>query len=279
MKKRIIILLIGVLIAVKSIAGNVILTQMAIPSGTQSQSGFSVCGSENHSFFVSYTFSSHSSCIPNRYRTTFKLYLNGVEISATSSFTGSSTFSNQGFYNITTQPGTYTAQVILERKPCIGNWYTAETLSTNAIVVTSIAAPNFTVNGVAASADPNNIPSVTVNAAMITIDASNTTCERNYWVGVWETTHNWWERTYKYEWGGWFQGQAPNNINLQYLATTSHERWINGPGNRKDNTLIGGIITDATTASFIGQERYYTISICTGEPSWTCKQIQIKVTW
>ena len=79
MKKRIIILLIGVLIAVKSIAGNVILTQMAIPSGTQSQSGFSVCGSENHSFFVSYTFSSHSSCIPNRYRTTFKLYLNGVE--------------------------------------------------------------------------------------------------------------------------------------------------------------------------------------------------------
>lgn len=278
MKKKITTLLLGILLlGAKAIAGNVVLTHMATPTSAQSQSDFSVCGSQTHSFYARYTFTSHTGCTPNKYRTTFKLYLNGVETSS-SYFTVSSTSSGHGFYNMLTKPGTYTAKAILERKPCIGNWYPAETVFSNAIVVTSNATPNFSINGVMASADPNNIPSITVNAAMITIDASGTACENYYWVGVWETNHNWWERTYKYEWGGWFQGQATNNINLQYLATTSHERWINGPDNRKDNALIGGIITDPASP-FFNQERYYTVSICTGEPSWTCKQIQIKVTW
>lgn len=279
MKQFLLTIAFGVLIIKNSFAGNVTLYHMSTPTGTQLQSNFMVCGSENHSFLAKYTFTFHSSCHPNRYRTTFKLLKNGVEIASFPAATLSSTFSNQGFYDLAVSPGTYTVSAILERRPCAGGWYTAETITSNSIVVSTNATPNFTINGVAAGDPASNVPSIVCNAGLITVNALNTTCESTYWIGVWETTHNWWERTYDYEWGGWFQGNAPANINLQNLATTSHERWINGPGSRKDNILMGGLITGSTTPSFIGQVRYYTIELCTAEPSWTCKKIQIKVVW
>lgn len=140
------------------------------------------------------------------------------------------------------------------------------------------ATPNFTINSTAAVDNPTPVPLVTfLPTEVITIDASGTTCESNYWVGIWETTSNWWERTYQYEWGGWFQGQAPASINLQALAATSGDRWINGPAARKNNVLIGGKISGSATVSFNGQDRYYVVEVCTGEPTWTCKRIQIRI--
>jgi hypothetical protein len=248
-----------------------------------SNSNFNVCGSAHGTFEISYSFTTHSSCWSDRYKYTFKLYRNGALILSTPQYLTSTTthtyiFGMGGALTVT--PGSYTGEAILERRPCIGAWYTAETASSNSMVASSIATPNFSINGIAAT-DPasGNIPSIVCNAGAIVMNASSATCESAYWVGVWETTHNWWERTFDYEWGGWFQGQAPNNISLQNLATTSSSRWINGPANRKDNILMGGLITNATTAAFIGQERYYTIEFCTGEPTWTCKKMQIKVAW
>lgn len=261
----------------ESFAGNISLFQMSAPGGTHSTSNFTVCGSSTWSFFVTYSYSSHNSPYPNRYRTTIKLYKDGSEIDAYVA-TLSSTYSNQAFYNITVSPGTYTATATLERRPALGGWYTAETITSAAISVTSTAAPNFTIKTAVAVNNPNPVPLVAfLPEEVITINASGTTCESNYWVGIWETTSNWTERTYQYEWGGWFQGQAPANINLQALAATSGDRWINGPASRKNNVLIGGKISGSATASFNGQDRYYTVEICTGEPSWTCKRIQIRI--
>jgi hypothetical protein len=286
MKKIFYVLLASLVMITSSRAGTVNLYQMATPSGSQSQGNFTICGTENRSFFITYTFSAHNSCWPNRYKVTFKLFKNGVEINS-SSLQVSSTFANQGFYNISTTPGIYSAQVTLERRPCAGAWYTAETLTSNTITASTLAVPNFSINTIAA-VDPaiSPVPSIECNAGLITIDASTTTCETTYWLGIWETTSNWWERTYQYEWGGWFQGEAPNYINLQNLASTSGSRWGNGPNSRKNNVLMGGKITNASdpstvaiNPSFIGKDRYYTVEICTGEPTWTCKKIQIKLVW
>lgn len=277
MKKLSIIVLAFLLVITESFAGNVTLFQMPVPNGTQTQANFTVCGSSTWSFFVTYTYSSHSSAYPNRYRTTIKLYKNGSLLTSVTA-TLSSTYSNQGFYNITVSPGTYTATATLERRPTAGGWYTAETITSNAITVTTVATPNFTIGSAVATDDPNNVPLVTFNATdVITVNASNTSCESNYWVGIWETTSNWWERTYQYEWGGWFPEQAPANINLQSLAATSSQRWINGPVARKNNVLIGGKISNSNDPAFNNLDRYYTVGICTGEPTWTCKRIQIRI--
>ncbi len=151
------------------------------------------------------------------------------------------------------------------------------------VSLTTAQEINFTINGTAA-VDPNtgNVPSIICQAGIINMNLLSIGCQPTYWVGVWETTGNWWDRTYDYEWGGWFPIPFPSNINLQSLSTSSSSRWINGPNTRKDNILMGGIITHVTSPglpSFIGGDRYYTIEVCTSVPSWTCKKIQIKVVW
>jgi len=248
---------------------------------------FAVCNTDLRDFYIAFDNQgtpSEFTCRPNPYRITLSFYKNNNNLITSFQFTGSGTFLNfpaSSLANIPVTPGTYYAVATFEVKPCGRNWKLKGTYTSNIITVTPLAAtPNFTINGVAATdGTNNNVPSIICNAGLITIDASNTTCESAYWVGVWETTSNYWQRTYDYEWGGWFQGTAPNNINLQYLSTTSHLRWINGPNSRIDNILMGGLIGAALDPSFIGQDRYYTIEVCTGTPTWTCKRIHIKVVW
>lgn len=278
MKKLILIVLVTITNIVN--AGTVNLYHGTTPS---TQSNFTVCNSQTDSFYITYTFSSHSSCWANRYKVTFKLFKDGIEIN-NSYLTVSTTFANNGFYNFTVTPGTYTAQVILERRPCAGAWYRAETLNSNAIVVSSPVTIDFSIKGVLATA--TNHPTVNfVNGEIITIDASNTACESNYWVGVWETGTLAWERTFAYEWGQWFTGNAPANINLQQLATNSPNYSLyNGDVARKGQILFGGFINsvfpgpDTTAlqpyqAGLVGQARYYTVEVCTATPSWSCKKI------
>jgi hypothetical protein len=285
MKKVFIFLIFTVFISFQTFAGTVNLYQGPFGNVT-SQSNITICGTQTHSFFVKYTFSTHSSCWGNRYKVIFKLFKNGVEINTTSMVVPSA-WANQGFYNLTLSPGTYSATVKLERRPCVGAWYTAETLTTNNIVVTSTATPNFTIKGTPASS--STVPLVPFsNGEIITLDASGTTCASNYWVGVWETGANWWERTYAYEWGQWFSGQAPTSINLQQLATNlSNSAQFYGDISRKGQILFGGTINAVLPPpsspllpyqpGLLGKPRYYTIEVCTSEPSWTCKKIQIVI--
>lgn len=248
---------------------------------------FPVCVTEFRDFYIAFDNLGTPdgwTCNPNPYRITINFYKNNNDLITSYQMQTSGTYLNfpaSSLLNISVSPGTYYAVAKFEIKKCLKSWSVVGTYTSNVITVTSLApTPNFTINGVVATDGTNNtVPSIICNAAIITVDASNMTCESAYWLGVWETTSNYWQRTYNYEWGGWFQGSAPNNINLQYLSTTSHDRWINGPNSRKDNILMGGLIGAALDPSFIGQDRYYTIEVCTGIPTWTCKRIHIKVVW
>jgi hypothetical protein len=251
------------------LASTIALSQSATPAGSYSASGFSICSSGNRSFKVSYNYGSNPSDSwgLNPYRMTARLYKNGNQIGS-STFQGSSAWSNQFFYSLGVSPGTYTATMQFEKRKFSG-WSTVETVSTNSIVVNTTATPDFDVNGTPVPADGSPID---VCAGVIKINAAATSCETSYWIGVHETDRSW-NRTFQYEWGTWFSGQAPNNISLQQLATGSASYWMYGPPNRQGSTLLGGYLDPPNNSA----ERYYTVEVCTIEPSWQCKVALIKI--
>lgn len=228
---------------------------------------------------------------PNNYKFSISLYRDGIQLTSTSVANGTSGYyPSPGLNSIPTIPGNYYAEVVFEKKKCIPHqWTNVGTYRSNTITVSaSPAIPNFTISG--SNATVTNIPFKSFsNGELITVDASNTLCESNYFIGVWETGTNWWERTYNYEWGQWFSGQAPANINLQHLATnTNNYTHFNGDINRKGQILFGGIISAVSPppnssvllpyqSVLIGQHRRYTVEVCTAEPSWTCKKFQIAI--
>ncbi|WMX16922.1 MULTISPECIES: T9SS type A sorting domain-containing protein [unclassified Aureispira] len=208
-------------------------------------------------------------CGNNPIRYTVELQRNGVAVGSPQVFQASSVWSNTFFYNVPTSPGTYRAYVKVERrKPiCIG-WETLTVGYTNSITVgTTPATPNFNVNGTAIPASGY----INTCISNIKINAASTSCETAYYIGVQES-NEWWNRTFEYEWGGWISGQAPNNINLQGLATTfgTGARYTGTDASREGNILIGGNLST-------GQARFYRVSICTGTPSWQCKTALIRV--
>lgn len=251
-------------------AGSIGLRQATTPQGPYSNSGFGICSSATRSFKVSYNYGSNPSGTfgLNPYRMTARLYKNGTEIGS-SSFRGSSAWSNQFFYNLNVSAGTYKATVQFEKYRLVSGWTMVETVTSNSIVVSTSATPAFDINGVQVPTDGSPID---MCAGIIRINAAASSCETNYWVGIHETDR-WWNRTYQYEWGTWFAGQAPNGISLQQLATGSASYWIYGPPSRKGSTLIGGYLDPPNNSS----ERYYTVEVCTAEPSWQCKVALIKV--
>jgi hypothetical protein len=84
------------------------------------------------------------------------LFLNGNLVDQASGIF-SSTFFDNTFTNVTVVPGVWTATATLERRPCIGNWYWAETISTTQfnppVTVTNhcqifiICLPNVNISG------------------------------------------------------------------------------------------------------------------------------------
>jgi hypothetical protein len=238
---------------------------------------FGVCGSPGtKTFKVSYSQCPNligvnciGGCGANPIRYTVQLQRNGVTIS-TQSFQASSDWSNTFFYNTTASAATYRAYVKVERRKsgCIFGWQTVSTGYTNTVTAsTTGATPNFNVDGIAVPASGY----ITTCISNIKINAAATTCEKDYYVGVQESDQ-WWNRTLDYEWGGWISGQAPNNINLQGLATTFGigSRYRGTNLGREGSILIGGNLPS-------GQARYYRVSICTGVPSWQCKSALIRV--
>jgi hypothetical protein len=242
---------------------------------------FSVCGSPGtKTFKVSYSQCPNLigvNCIGgcnvgNSIRYTVQFQRNGTTISS-QTFQASSDWSNTFFYNTTSSVATYRAYVKVERRKsgCIFGWQTVSTGYTNTITASAAAAtPNFNVNGIPLATGGGYI---TACVDHIRVNAAATSCETDYYIGVQETNSSG-NRTYDYEWGGWISGQAPNNINLQALATTFGigSRYIGNDLSREGDILLGGNLSS-------GQTRYYRVSICTGVPAWQCKNTLIRVSY
>lgn len=273
MKK--IIYLIACLLCIQVINAQQLRLDWAAPStANYSQNNIELCGaSRTLDLRVSHVQGGDSNCPYggfgfNKYRYTMKIFRNNVLIN-TKMFRASSCWAHIPFYNINLTPGSYRAEIRLETRRFPWGWRTRFTRNTNVIQVTRNAAvPSFTINGVI----PNPEVPIEVCSNDIIIDASSTTCEDKYWVGVWEFDYDNWNRPQEYEWGKWFNGQAPSNLNLQQLSA-NHSFGSSFLGNntaRQGEILYGGKLPN-------GNDRYYHVSVCTGFPAWKCSSAVIKV--
>ncbi len=211
----------------------------------------------------------------NPYRFEFFLYRNGVQIGHIPYQQGSSCWWNGIFYSVDADAGTYSAIVNFQKRNLSGWTLVSQDNSTAFSASKTPATPAFTIkdsNGIDQLATTTTSPTVNVNILQtITIDATQTTCETTYNVGVQESEQNW-NRTYKYEWWKWFPGNAPNNINLQQLATTysNPPDYLGTDTTRYGTPLFGGDLSP-------GVKRYYRVNLCTAEPSWVCATAILRV--
>ena len=209
---------------------------------------------------------SSSTCPINRYELTVDLYKNGTKIDTKTVNSQSGTI--DVYWNIyTMSPGIYKAGINLRVKDfgCL-TYHTVNNSFSNSITVTQVnAAPNFNING----GTTVNLTTVSSCISNIRLNASSTWCETAYNINVQESDQ-YWNRTYNYEFGVWFNGQAPDNINLQNIASAySIPPYYTGAASRQGSILIGGNLPNGTP-------RYYRVSLCTG-PTWTCKTVLLRV--
>ena len=217
---------------------------------------------------------SGSSCSPtfgsNPYRFEFFLYRNGVQIGYLP-YQQSSTCSRDGmFYSVDADAGTYSATVNFQKRTLAGWVPVSQDNSSTFNAGKTPATPIFKIKGNIATASAPATVKVNILEPII-IDATLTTCETKYNVGVQESDE-FWNRTYKYEWWKWFPGDAPNNINLQQLATTysTPPDYLGTDLTRFGTPLFGGELSP-------GIARYYRVNVCTVEPSWACATARLHV--
>lgn len=202
----------------------------------------------------------------NRYRWTTRLYKNNILISTRASQSGSC-WINEIYNDFQVSKGVYRAHITLEVRGWLWVWQTQRSGSAGFNVNRNDAVPSFTINGII----PNPEIPIEVCSSKININPSGTTCEGKYYVGVWEFDFLNWDRPNNYEWGRWFDGEAPAELNLQQLSA-QHSQGANFSGdlNRQGEVLYGGNLSNNNL-------RYYYISICTGYPEWKCESAVIKV--
>lgn len=204
----------------------------------------------------------------NRYRFTIKLYKDNVLIS-TRIYQASSCWINDTYSGFNLSNGHYRANIMLEVRGAFWRWRIQNSGYTSSFIVKrNSATPAFTINGIVP--DPE-IP-IEVCPSKIIIDPSNSTCEDKYWVGVWEFDYLNWDRPKKYEWGKWFDGEAPSSLNLQQLSS-QHSFGSDYLGT--DLTRQGEVLFGCNLSN--NNPRYYYVSICTGYPNWQCASAVIKV--
>lgn len=215
-----------------------------------------------------------SSCSPsfgsNPYRFEFFLYRNGVQVGYLPYQQSSSCSTTAIFYGVDADAGSYSATVNFQKRKMIG-WVPVSQDNSGTIIASKNAAtPAFAINGQLATTTTS--PNVNINISQpIIINASPTMCETTYNIGVQESELNW-NRTYKYEWWKWFQGDAPSNINLQQLATTysNPPDYLGTDLTRLGTPLFGGDLAP-------GSKRYYRVNLCTVEPAWACATAILRV--
>jgi hypothetical protein len=242
-------------------------------------SPFSVCGTqvENHYINVVFTMcESGGTCnytVCNNdplFQATIALYKNGNLYATHISYT-STPYLNEIFPNVPMTGGnTFYANVKFERKRnicALGYETIANVTSSISTIAATPATPNFNINGVAV---PANYVPMEVCGSNIKLNAASTTCETAYNITV-EECDQWLNRTFQYEFSKWFNGQAPDSINLQLLAAqTSVPPYFTGDVARQGDILFGGNLPS-------GAARYYRVKVCTGIPSWNCKTALVKV--
>lgn len=170
--------------------------------------------------------------------------------------------------NITLIPGHYYRMVF-----AVGpTWY-----STAKLVYIKPATPGLEINNatVPPSSGVFTICSSQLNSA---VTATSTSCESKYFVAV-EESDQWWNRTFANEWTQWFSGTAPL-LQLQALTTVysapSSTPGLNNYGGTTTGafTLSGGTLT---TGPSTGLDRYWRLTIATGEPNWQSITTLIRV--
>ena len=203
----------------------------------------------------------------NRYRLTVRI-LKGNSVLSTRVYRSSSCWVNDFYRDFVVTPGQYRAQATLEVRGAFWSWRTQWT-DTRAIIVTQDpSVPGLEINGQVP--DPS-VP-IEVCPAEIIIDPSSTSCEDRYWIGIWEYDFVNQARPQEYEWGKWFDGQAPASLNLQQLSAqySFGNDFLGNDPNREGEILYGGNLSNNTP-------RHYRVEVCTGQPAWTCTSAIIKV--
>lgn len=147
---------------------------------------FTVCNSQQRSFRVQYNYDFHESCWANRYRVTIKLFWNGNLVASSGTWTLSSMFFDHTFTNVTVVPGAWHATATLERRPCLGSWYEAETVSTHTKTVTNhclVFPPpcptNQTISGTYTAALTEASSSITSSGATTIPNGANVKLDAN----------------------------------------------------------------------------------------------------
>ena len=238
-------------------------------------SNFSYCGAtptKNLEVHFGCNTCGSSTCPIKRYEYTIVLYKDGVAID--SKVTNAQAGSVTVYWNTFSMgAGVYRAGVSSRIKDfgCLSYHTLENNVMSNSIVVTATNGnPLFTINGITPL--PNYTP-IVVPPGCITMNAQGTTCETNYFLGVSESDF-YLARTYQYEWGLWFSGEAPNGMNLQNLSTTYSYLaygYVGDPA-RQGSPMIGGNLS----ATYGGGPRYYRVSLCVG-PVWTCTTALVRI--
>lgn len=151
--------------------------------------------------------------------------------------------------------------------------FTPEVMGIDNVQLHYVAKPNFKilVNGVSQNV-PTDGSAVEVPCDNVILDLSKAMpCATKYNIHVQESDLNW-NRTMAYEWGSWFNTSSPGLVNIQQLATTIGIglNYTGTDKSREGKKLIAGKLAN-------GKDRYYRIGVCTGEPTWDCKFVLIKI--
>jgi hypothetical protein len=123
------------------------------------------------------------------------------------------------------------------------------------IKINTAAQPLFNINGNLPNTDGSPIMVRTYCGATVTLNAAKTTCAKFFYLGVQESDL-WWNRTFANEWGQWFDGSPPDNMDLVALTQKYSSTLYNGTGTFN---LQGGTLPN-------GQNRYYRVGIVTQNP-------------
>jgi len=248
-------------------------------TGSYSTSNFTVCATnpEKRTFKLFYNHCpGGGNCIEasmwclgsTEYRYTMTLYDRNSNIINRQQYTATSVWSNSYYYNVPIDhPGEYRGHIKVEKRAWKCQWTSVNSGWSNIIYVRAAATPNFDINGTAIAFPAGN-QVIGVCQDEIKMNAASTSCETAYNINVQECEANW-TVTGQYGWDRWFQGQAPNNIDLQAIASnpSAFDNYL-GDLTRKGELLKGGNLPS-------GQVRYYRVNICVHP--WVCRTVLIQI--
>jgi hypothetical protein len=207
----------------------------------------------------------------NPHRFTIGLYRDATLI-AERQLTLSSCYFRTRFTGLPASPGSYRATIKFERRVLPSLWSPVETMQTATLTASKAkAVPSFTVNGQLVVSDE---PLPVRGTHPILIDGSSTRCATSYFFGVQESDR-YWNRTFLYEWGSWFNGPPPASLNLQQLSTNHSyaPHYLGTDLSRQGAPLAGGYLDPPNDS----QERFYRVGLCTAEPDWQCKTVLLEI--